>query len=807
MFRQFQLGPSKLPDRPDVPCFLLNRQLRLQDDHILSPANGHGLRHHLRGIPIGAVEVPHPPQVPGRKPRRVRICGAQILGGGYSRALFRSATDQMTDLTVQLHLRQSLYHQPIQSGVEGAVIGGFSDIHGVLLSSAGTLIILDAQLDWRFLLFYGILSSTPNEAVTAMCAKKKANSNKTWKLAGEPIYSTPLTSAERENVEEEFWVYKRFRGRDSKGMPTVTPAEARIHESAVQAVAGLLCQHYEGRFQRSTVIKVISTTAAIPANLPKRTADRLEFLMGAALWLLDYLEDACDDPDEYLDLLPQEPSGELEYYMPCAEDLIHDQDTILRMVTVLEGREKTYRKEFRALLDLIDPDTAAELRETFKASLLDYLDRALEIYDRLKPAVSSDLPDLMEELVRSSDPLRKADRRSELPEIYFLLLAPDLICYPQSAMQEELRSRKAAELLSGYGTSVPYELCAAYLLLEWEGDALANLNALTAVVMTCALRHLPWAQDDFGARAGLFETGAPDYRLQYEYREDPAEDGEEPLELEWRLSETQLFFLATGVVLPRNRMPSDKLRRWFIQQGVEEQRARELAWAAFMAYFSESEGDGWKDIDLFGDDGEDEEPVPEKPALDEPVEPGETVSDSGALAEQNQALARQVKELRVALHDAERTSNRLREQLRDAKQNWEADRSELAHLRETLYRLRAGEDAEAEDSGPLVELPWQVKRRVVVYGGHDSWRKAVKPLLPGARFYDREELTDLNTVRGADVVWLQVNAMSHKYYYRIIDAARKHDIPVRYFGSASAKKCAVQLALDELVAGKSGDKV
>lgn len=640
-----------------------------------------------------------------------------------------------------------------------------------------------------------------------MCAKKKAGSNKTWKLAGEPIYSAPLTSAEREKIEEEFWVYKHLRGRDSGGMPTVTPAEARTHESAVQAVAGVLCQHYEGRFQRSTVIKVISATAAVPANLPKRTADRLEFLMGAALWLLDYLEDACDDPDEYLDLLPQEPKEELEYYMPCAEDLIHDQDTILRMVTVLEGREKPYRREFRALLDLIDPDTAAKLREAFKISLLDYLDRALEIYDRLKPATGQDLPDVMEELTRPSDPLRKADRRSELPEIYFLLLAPELICHPQSTMQEELHSRKAAELLAGYGTSVPYELCAAYLLLEREGDALTNLNALTAVVMTCALRHLPWAQDDFGARAGLFETGVPDYRLRYEYREEPVEDGEGPLELEWRLSETQLFFLATGVVLPRNRMPSDKLRRWFIRQGVEEQRARELAWAAFMAYFSESEGDGWKNIDLFGDDGEDEEPVPEEPAQDEPVGSSETAPDSGALEKQNQALARQVKELRVALHDAERTSSRLREQLRDAKQSWEADRSELAHLRETLYRLRAEEDAETEDSDPLVELPWQVKRRVVVYGGHDSWRKAVKPLLPGARFYDREELTDLNTVRGADVVWLQVNAMSHKYYYRIIDAARKHNIPVRYFGSASAKKCAVQLALEELAAGKRGDKV
>ncbi len=33
-------------------------------------------------------------------------------------------------------------------------------------------------------------------------------------------------------------------------------------------------------------------------------------------------------------------------------------------------------------------------------------------------------------------------------------------------------------------------------------------------------------------------------------------------------------------------------------------------------------------------------------------------------------------------------------------------------------------------------------------------------------------------------------------------AARKNDIPVRYFGSASAKKCAVKLALDELAADK-----
>ena len=99
-----------------------------------------------------------------------------------------------------------------------------------------------------------------------------------------------------------------------------------------------------------------------------------------------------------------------------------------------------------------------------------------------------------------------------------------------------------------------------------------------------------------------------------------------------------------------------------------------------------------------------------------------------------------------------------------------------------------------------MELPWQVRRRTVVFGGHDSWRKAVRPLLTGARFYNREALPDLDAIRGADVVWIQPNALSHKYYYRIIDAARKNGIPVRYFGFASAKKCALQFARDELSA-------
>lgn len=44
LLRQVQFGPAKLLDRFDVPCLFLERQVCLQDDHILGPTNGHGFK-------------------------------------------------------------------------------------------------------------------------------------------------------------------------------------------------------------------------------------------------------------------------------------------------------------------------------------------------------------------------------------------------------------------------------------------------------------------------------------------------------------------------------------------------------------------------------------------------------------------------------------------------------------------------------------------------------------------------------------------------------------------------------------------
>ena len=62
---EFQLRPAELPCHFDVPCPFLGSQLCLQNDYILRPADGHGLSQHLWYTLIGAIELPHPAQVPG----------------------------------------------------------------------------------------------------------------------------------------------------------------------------------------------------------------------------------------------------------------------------------------------------------------------------------------------------------------------------------------------------------------------------------------------------------------------------------------------------------------------------------------------------------------------------------------------------------------------------------------------------------------------------------------------------------------------------------------------------------------------
>ena len=125
------------------------------------------------------------------------------------------------------------------------------------------------------------------------------------------------------------------------------------------------------------------------------------------------------------------------------------------------------------------------------------------------------------------------------------------------------------------------------------------------------------------------------------------------------------------------------------------------------------------------------------------------------------------------------------------------ERQELKDLRELVFNQQEKiyyEDTEVSK----IDFPYNAAKRIVVFGGHDSWAREIKQKLPNVRFIDRTMQPNAELIRRADIVWIQTNSLSHAYYYKIIDEVRKYHVPVRYFSYASALKCAEQVAEEDL---------
>ena len=138
----------------------------------------------------------------------------------------------------------------------------------------------------------------------------------------------------------------------------------------------------------------------------------------------------------------------------------------------------------------------------------------------------------------------------------------------------------------------------------------------------------------------------------------------------------------------------------------------------------------------------------------------------------------------------------LLKQMAEMEERIASERQELTDLRELVFHQQEEvyyEDTEVSE----ISFPYNAAKRIVVFGGHDSWAREIKQKLPNVRFIDRTMQPNAELIRRADVVWIQTNSLSHSYYYKIIDEVRKHHVPVRYFSYASAAKCAEQIVEED----------
>lgn len=258
-------------------------------------------------------------------------------------------------------------------------------------------------------------------------------------------------------------------------------------------------------------------------------------------------------------------------------------------------------------------------------------------------------------------------------------------------------------------------------------------------------------------------TSWEEYKPEY----DTGKENEDGL-----LSMAQLIYQLTGFLLPRNIGKENAFYQLFRDIGFDQKDARLMTYLVriYRDYIQKCR----------------EQQLP-----DEAEEETETVSSEEnpeVLKAKIRELTQKCKGLEKQLYEAERANRKKQEALETMQQEAEEDKTELTDLREFVFNMQT-EEKEEDETENAEDLPYSVQKNTLVFGGHKTWLKAIKQMLNGnIRFIeDRSTYSfDPGIIDGADVVWLQVNAISHTAYYRVVEKARAAHKPVHYFSKASA---------------------
>lgn len=371
--------------------------------------------------------------------------------------------------------------------------------------------------------------------------------------------------------------------------------------------------------------------------------------------------------------------------------------------------------------------------------------------------------------------------------------------------RENFFGPEVAKVWEDFHISDPYILCFAHLYLVDQGSDLPWVYGISVPLLELCAGVLPWRYGDYDVPLeGVWDHWDEDaHDFVYGHQKEPLPKRiKVPVLEDWFSMDyadktypddgepdaanlAQIMYEITGGIMPRNLTRYENALEELDHYGITGKKALHP-----MMYCMTLLGEARHRSHVWYMSGD----LSKEPQQEQTEEKPITVED---LQKQLQSLQKENKQLRASLYDASQNAKETHKKLEAVEASAEADRQELADLRELVFHQQ--EDIyQDEPTETSVQFPYTPHQRIVVFGGHDSWSREIKPRLPGIRFIDRTMLPNADLIRRADVVWIQTNALSHAYFYKIIDEARKYRIPVRYFSYASALKCAEQLALEDM---------
>ena len=404
----------------------------------------------------------------------------------------------------------------------------------------------------------------------------------------------------------------------------------------------------------------------------------------------------------------------------------------------------------------------------------------------------------------------------EFRSLLFLRFS-DVLQMERRQITRRCRIRQIADVLGGFDVVDPYEICfAVYTLIE-SGKDEPWLVAAGSHLCQFAQRMLPWYVDMSKWEDDDWEKwfDGPTYNVDgWLERESPEEQVDYYHTKHQGKNLAQIIYELSRTVVPTGKHPFEKKRQELIAEGLDEAAARKVTETAELFFLREFQVDQTpyyaSDImdtekEEAGEDTKQEEPPPslggywgsvlgmQQPQEKAPEAP--SAQETEDLSEELSRAKKEIKALKETLSRERREMKNDRLKLERELKTLRMEHRELADLRELVFNQQQEKQEEIEKPEKKIQYPYETRKRTVIFGGHDSFLRAIRPMLPNARFVDAENMTySPDIIRNADVVWIQNNCISHPQYWSIVKNCKLSGVQMRYFAFASAEKCAEQVA-------------
>ncbi len=661
------------------------------------------------------------------------------------------------------------------------------------------------------------------------------------------VNTDPTLGVIRDVFQENLQLANRVQRKSKSDIITKFDLTDKLYARRMKAVAHLMPEMQERYAKTYPEIDITNEFADI-ASLPILSYDIIDgesnLCLGAAIWMLDQIWEE-HEMQELCELLPDD----VDYVdIPDVYDTRFSDEIIEGMLWIIQNRYgETDRyvvpshilspksdSAFHAILDLI-PDISKEVAVAqlktkfwewanlyFKAlnPLVHEMCRQDEIFDRLteqieetkkkyfpkkpaKPTLALTAPLPLFDDTPANDPKLEVEMlgcQLDKSEEAHNAISKKIGDFRFNGLQAAVTSKESllkcmdadmAEAMYNFPIEDPYELCFAILYLFDKDDDYAWVYSFMTAVICRAASMLPWGfvcyeedEDGFWSEDGKWIPSIPLNPKWYETKyvgQKYDDDEEEPHEV----SIAQIVYEHTGTILPRNMHRFDDAFRPLKKRGLKPSEAKMMC--ALM--------------DVLGEVRRRWEHIPndfrENLDWDSTTQPEKT-EEADLTAEENERLKKELAQLKEQAKKANYTLSRENRELKEKLEKSEAAvgemTQELADLREIVFNQQSGTEEKAAEV--KITFPHHTTRRILAFGGHDSWLREIKFKVPDVRFMG-EDISSPEIIRRADVVWIQTNCIGHKSYYNIIDLARKYDRKVRYFKYASASKCAEQIVEEE----------